>query len=46
MERRGLGVRGGPHRYSVSLPDGTSTRDILAAVSEVEAVLIELHPLR
>jgi len=42
---RGLELRGGPHRFSVALPEGAGTRDIIAAVAASGVVLLEMQPL-
>jgi ABC-2 type transport system ATP-binding protein len=42
---RGIPLRGGPHRFSVELPIGGSTRDIVAAAQVARAALVEMVPL-
>lgn len=45
LASRGIELRGGPQRFSASLPEGASTREIIAAAHAVKAALIELVPL-
>ena len=42
---RGIPLRGGPHRFSVELAVGGSTRDIVAAAQAARASLVEMVPL-
>jgi ABC-2 type transport system ATP-binding protein len=42
---RGIPLRGGPHRFSVELAVGGSTRDIVAAAQAARAALVEMVPL-
>jgi len=42
---RGMAVKGGPLRMSVTLAEGGSTRDIVAAASRARAPLVELFPI-
>lgn len=42
---RGLTVKGGPLRMSVTLPAEASTKDILAAASKARAPLVEMFPI-
>lgn len=45
LAARGIELRGGPLRFSVSLPEGATTREILAAARASKAALTELVPL-
>lgn len=45
LAERGLELRGGPHRFSVALPEDAGTRDILSAVAASGVVLLEMQPL-
>jgi ABC-2 type transport system ATP-binding protein len=45
LAARGIELRGGPLRFSAALPDGATTREIIAAARAANAVLIELVPL-
>jgi ABC-2 type transport system ATP-binding protein len=45
LAARGIDVRGGPQRFSLTLPVGTTTRDILAAASAARAAVVELSPM-
>lgn len=42
---RGIPLRGGPHRFSVELPAGNTTRDIVAAAHAARAAIVEMVPL-
>lgn len=42
---RGMDLRGGPERFSVALPVGTSTKEVLAAAVASRATLVEMVPL-
>lgn len=44
LTQRGLRCTGGPKHFSVVLPEGASTRDILIAAKAAGATLIELLP--
>jgi ABC-2 type transport system ATP-binding protein len=45
LERRGVTLRGGPLRFSATLPEGASTREIVAAAVAARAPVVELVPL-
>lgn len=45
LAQRGIPLRGGPHRFSVELPIGSTTRDIVAAAQVARATLVEMVPL-
>jgi len=45
LEARGLGVKGGPLRMSVTLPQDATTKEIMAAASKARAPLVELFPI-
>jgi ABC-2 type transport system ATP-binding protein len=45
LAARGIDLRGGPQRFSIALPAGASTRDVLVAARAVDAPLLELVPL-
>jgi ABC-2 type transport system ATP-binding protein len=45
LASRGIELRGGPLRFSASLPEGATTREIIAAAKTAKAVLIEFVPL-
>ncbi|EYF04052.1 ABC transporter ATP-binding protein [Chondromyces apiculatus] len=45
LEGRGLGVRGGTTRLLVTLREGMTTRDIVAAAAEARAPLLEMVPV-
>lgn len=45
LERRGVTLRGGPLRFSATLPEGATTRDIVAAAVAARAPVVELVPL-
>ena len=45
LETRGLSLTGGPARFSVALPEGKETSDILAAASAARAAVVELLAL-
>lgn len=45
LASRGIELRGGPQRFSAALPEGATTREIIAAASKAKAALIELVPL-
>ena len=45
LERRGVTLRGGPLRFSAALPEGASTRDIVAAAVAARAPVVEIVPL-
>jgi ABC-2 type transport system ATP-binding protein len=45
LAARGITLRGGPSRFSVALPVGMTTREILASASEAKAALVELMPM-
>ncbi len=42
---RGIAVKGGPLRMSVTLPADASTKDIVAAASKARAPLVEMFPI-
>ena len=41
----GIALRGGPRRFSVALPEGASTRQILVAAKAARAAVVELVPI-
>jgi ABC-2 type transport system ATP-binding protein len=45
LGRRGIALRGGPLRFSAALPEGTSSREIVAAAVAARAPVVELVPL-
>ncbi len=45
LEARGIVVRGGPMRLSAVLPEGGTTREILAAAQAARAPVVELFPI-
>lgn len=45
LEARGLGVKGGPLRMSVTLPQDATTKEIMAAASKARAPIVELFPI-
>lgn len=45
LEARGLGVKGGPLRMSVTLPGEATTKEIMAAASKARAPIVELFPI-
>lgn len=45
LAARGIELRGGPLRFSAALPDGTDTRDILAAAAAARSAVVELLSL-
>lgn len=45
LAARGIELRGGPVRFSASLPAGASTRDLLAAARAARAAVVELVPV-
>ncbi len=45
LERRGVTLRGGPLRFSATLPEGATTREIVAAAVAARAPVVELVPL-
>jgi ABC-2 type transport system ATP-binding protein len=45
LATRGIELRGGPSRFTVALPAGVSTRDIVAAVVQAQAAVVELSPI-
>jgi ABC-2 type transport system ATP-binding protein len=45
LEARGIAVRGGPMRMSAVLPEGGTTREILAAAKAARAPVVELFPI-
>lgn len=45
LTARGITLRGGPARFAVALPEGASTREIVAAAAEARAPVVELAPL-
>lgn len=45
LRARGLELHGTASRCTVSLPEGVTTREILAAAAAAKAALVELHPL-
>jgi len=45
LAARGLDLRGGPARFSVALPEGASTREIIAAAAAARAPVLELAPV-
>ncbi len=42
---RGIDLRGGPSRFSASLPEGAEPRDILAAARAARAAVVEMAPV-
>ncbi len=45
LAARGIDLRGGPVRFSASLPPGATTREILAAAHAARAAVVEMVPL-
>ncbi len=45
LERRGVVLRGGPLRFSATLPQGASAREIVSAAVAARAPVVELVPL-
>jgi len=45
LEARGLVVKGGPLRLSVTLPEAATTKERLAAASKARAPIVELFPI-
>ncbi len=45
LSARGIDLRGGPLRFSVALPVGTSSNEILAAASAARAAMVEMVAL-
>jgi ABC-2 type transport system ATP-binding protein len=45
LEARGLGVKGGPLRMSVTLPGETTTNEIMVAASKARAPIVEMFPI-
>jgi ABC-2 type transport system ATP-binding protein len=45
LAARGIGVRGGPLRFSAVLPEGGTTKEILAAAQVARAPVVELFPI-
>lgn len=45
LEHRGVTLHGGPLRFSATLPEGASTREIIAAAVAARAPVVELVPL-
>lgn len=45
LAHRGIDLRGGPLRFSATLPPGMSTRDLLLAAQAVKAAVVELVPV-
>jgi ABC-2 type transport system ATP-binding protein len=45
LASRGIPLRGGPHRFSIELPVGGTTRDIIAAAHTARAAIVEMVPL-
>ena len=45
LASRGIPLRGGPHRFSIELPVGGTTRDIVAAAHAARAAIVEMVPL-
>jgi ABC-2 type transport system ATP-binding protein len=42
---RGIALRGEAPRFAIALPDGATTREVLAAAAEAKAALLEMTPL-
>jgi ABC-2 type transport system ATP-binding protein len=45
LARRGVRLQGGPLRFSATLPEGCSSREIVAAAVSARAPVVELVPL-
>ena len=45
LVQRGLTVKGGPLRMSVTLPESATTKEIVAAASRARAPLVEMFPI-
>jgi len=45
LSRRGVTLRGGPLRFSATLPEGATARDLVAAAVAARAPVVELVPL-
>jgi ABC-2 type transport system ATP-binding protein len=45
LEARGVVVKGGPLRMSLTLPGETTTKEIMAAASKARAPIVELFPI-
>ncbi|APR84002.1 Molybdenum transport ATP-binding protein ModC [Minicystis rosea] len=45
LQARGIDLRGGPLRFSASLPSGATTRDLLAAAVAARAAVMEMVPV-
>jgi ABC-2 type transport system ATP-binding protein len=45
LAARGIALRGGPVRFSAALPEGATTRDIVAAAARCRAAIVELTPI-
>jgi ABC-2 type transport system ATP-binding protein len=45
LAARGIALKGGPQRFSAALPEGSTTREILAAARASKAAIVELVPL-
>jgi ABC-2 type transport system ATP-binding protein len=45
LRARGIELRGDPPRCTVALPEGATTREILAAAAEARAAVVEMVPL-
>ncbi len=44
LERRGIALRGGPLRFSATLPEGATSREVVAAAVAARAPVVELVP--
>lgn len=45
LARRGVALRGGPLRFSATVPDGMGSRELVAAAVVARAPVVELRPL-
>ncbi|MFT3773898.1 MAG: ABC transporter ATP-binding protein [Minicystis sp.] len=45
LSARGIDLRGGPVRFSASLPAGATTREVLAAAAAARAPVVEMVPV-
>lgn len=45
LAARGIDLRGGPERFSASLPEGAGASEILAAAAAARAAVVEVRPL-